>query len=198
MTTYWEAWPARRPHDAVLVPAAPVATAAGDKLKFTLRFGASRHHNLGHFRLSVSADPATLEQEEKRFAILKVTDPWLKLAAAYAVNGHNDEASQYFGRALQRADGYEARKPIVELAARFDDVLSALVQRQPDDSQLQLALAQVAYDQKKFAFAVRFFAEALANDPKLGDDRQTQHRYNAACAAARAAAGEGQRGAAAR
>ena len=32
------------------------------------------------------------------------------------------------------------------------------------------------------------FADALAADPKLADDRQAQHRYNAACAAALAAA----------
>ena len=32
---------------------------------------------------------------------------------------------------------------------------------------------------------------ALAADPKLADDRQAQHRYNAACAAALAAAGKG-------
>jgi tetratricopeptide (TPR) repeat protein len=51
--------------------------------------------------LSVSDDPAAFEREQKRFALLKVTDPWLKLAAAYAVNGRNDKASEYFSKALQ-------------------------------------------------------------------------------------------------
>ena len=37
----------------------------------------------------------------------------------------------------------------------------------------------------------RLWGEALAADPKLGDDREAQHRYNAACAAAMAAAGKG-------
>ena len=67
---------------------------------------------------------------------------WARLAAAYALNGGNDEASQYFSKALTRADGYEARKPILEFASRFDDLLSALSRRQPDDPQLQLALAR--------------------------------------------------------
>ncbi len=35
-----------------------------------------------------------------------------------------------------------------------------------------------------YAVSARLYAEALANDPKLADDRQAQHRYNAACAAA--------------
>ena len=49
----------------------------------------------------------------------------------------------------------------------------------------------MCYDTKRHAAAARFWAEALAADPKLGDDRQAQHRYNAACAAALAAAGQG-------
>ena len=61
----------------------------------------------------------------------------------------------------------------------------------PNDNAERLAFAQMAYDRKHFAAAARLWAEALASDPKLGDDRQTQHRYNAACAAALAAAGQG-------
>jgi eukaryotic-like serine/threonine-protein kinase len=38
---------------------------------------------------------------------------------------------------------------------------------------------------------MRLWAEALASDPKLGDDRQAQHRYNAARATALAGAGQG-------
>ena len=50
---------------------------------------------------------------------MKLTDPWAKLAVAYAVNGRNDEATRYFTRALERSEGREARKPILELAAHF-------------------------------------------------------------------------------
>ena len=59
----------------------------------------------------------------------------------------------------------------------------------PRDNAERLALAQMCYDTKRHAAAARLWAEALAADPKLGDDRQAQHRYNAACAAALAAAG---------
>ena len=86
------------------------------------------------------------------------------------MNGRNDEASQYFGRALQRADGYEARKPILELAARFDDLLLALVQRQPDDSQLQLALARKLAERGQQRLAAKQPAEALAELQKIPRD----------------------------
>jgi hypothetical protein len=63
---------------------------------------------------------------------------------------------------------------------------------QPADNAERLAFARIAYDHKQFAAAARLWAEALAGEPKLADDRQAQHRYNAACAAALAAAGQGQ------
>jgi WD40 repeat protein/tetratricopeptide (TPR) repeat protein len=142
----------------------PVSLPAGTVLTFQMQFGAWRGvgEGLGRFRLSVSGDPVTLAGEEKRFAAMQLTDPLSKLAAAYAVNGRNDEALQYFGRALQRADGYEARKPILEFAARFDDVLSALAQRQPDDRQLQLALGRNLAERGKQRLAEKQPAQAQA------------------------------------
>jgi hypothetical protein len=56
----------------------------------------------------------------------------------------------------------------------------------------RLAFAQIAYNRKQFASSTREWAKALANDPRLGDGRKEQHRYNAACSAALAAAGQGQ------
>ncbi len=61
----------------------------------------------------------------------------------------------------------------------------------PKDNAERLALAQMCSDTKRHAAAARFWAEALDADPKLGDDRQAGHRYNAACAASLAAAGQG-------
>ena len=49
----------------------------------------------------------------------------------------------------------------------------------------------MCYVTKRHAEAARFWAEALATDPKLGDDRRVAHRYSAACSAALAAAGQG-------
>src|SRR6516162_8684796 len=45
---------------------------------------------------------------------------------------------------------------------------------------------------KRYAAAVRFFRDAFAEKPKLADDLNAGHRYNAACAAALAGCGQGQ------
>ena len=74
------------------------------------------------------------------------------------------------------------------LAERLPAVLKG--EDRPKDVVERLTLAQMCYDTKHPAAATRFWAEALEADPKLGDDRRAQHRYNAACAAALAAAGQ--------
>jgi hypothetical protein len=61
----------------------------------------------------------------------------------------------------------------------------------PKDIAERLALAQRAYDTRRYALAARLWAEALDADPKLASDRRFQHPYNAACAAALAASGQG-------
>ncbi len=81
------------------------------------------------------------------------------------------------GRAADRVGGSSAGRP------EGDDG--------PRDAAERLGFAQLCYDGGLYAAAARFWAEALAADPKLGDDRQAGHRYNAACAAALAAAGQG-------
>jgi tetratricopeptide (TPR) repeat protein len=75
------------------------------------------------------------------------------------------------------------------LAARLPALLK--VEDRPKDVAERLALAQMCNDTKRYAAAARFWDEALAAEPKLGDDRRAQHRYDAACAAVMAAAGQG-------
>jgi serine/threonine-protein kinase len=75
------------------------------------------------------------------------------------------------------------------LAGRLETVLGG--EAGPADDAERLALAQMCYDTRRYAAAARLWAEALAADPKLADDRRAQHRYNAACAAALGAAGQG-------
>jgi hypothetical protein len=45
---------------------------------------------------------------------------------------------------------------------------------------------------KRHAAAARLYADAFAAAPKLAADLNQQHRYNAACSAALAAAGQGE------
>jgi serine/threonine-protein kinase len=78
---------------------------------------------------------------------------------------------------------------LVALVARLPAVLQG--KDRPGAKGERLAFAQVAQQTGHYAAAARLFAEALEAEPKLGDERGAQHRYNAACAAALAAAGAG-------
>jgi serine/threonine-protein kinase len=79
---------------------------------------------------------------------------------------------------------------VAALADRLPGVLGGT--DKPADNVERLALAQVAYDTKRYAAAARLWGEALVSDPKLAADRRVRHRYNAACAAALVAAGRGE------
>jgi hypothetical protein len=75
--------------------------------------------------------------------------------------------------------------------AALDAQLAGYIKRdqQPRGQADRLQLAQRAYTKGLHATAARLWSEALEAEPMLGDDRQAQLRYNAACAAALAAAG---------
>ena len=106
-------------------------------------------------------------------------------------------AAQGMGRA-DEAD--KARREIAELNATdpakapLDARLAVVLggKEKPKDGAERLTLASRAYEKAQHASSARLYAEALANDPKLIDDRKAQHRYNAACAAALAGCGEGE------
>ena len=89
--------------------------------------------------------------------------------------------------ATRRPQWVAQAERLAALAERLPAVLAGTAR--PADAAERLAFAQMAYDTKRYAGAARLWSEALAADPKLGDDRQAPHRYNAACAAALAAAG---------
>ncbi|HUY32809.1 MAG TPA: hypothetical protein VMV69_08510, partial [Pirellulales bacterium] len=65
-------------------------------------------NNLGRFRLAVTDDATAFDRERRRFAALKLTDPWRKLAAAFHLRGdqsavdrlvaHHPDASAGVGR----------------------------------------------------------------------------------------------------
>lgn len=76
----------------------------------------------------------------------------------------------------------------------LDDRLPAILKGEdkPADNAERLALAKMCYYSRRFATAARFWAEALEDDPTLADDRDEQQAFYAACAAARAAAGQGE------
>ncbi|MGO9465529.1 MAG: hypothetical protein ACLQVF_15405 [Isosphaeraceae bacterium] len=175
--SHWNIWSGPSgSHTAVYLAKQPVDCRDGTRLEFRMEFSDDAGwslQNLGRFRLSVASDPAAFDREQTRFGLMKPADPWAKLAVAYAVNGRNDEATRYFTRALERSLGRKARTPILELAAHFGDLLPALIERQPDEPQLQAGLARhfAARGNAPAANAARaracaLFAEKLAQEPE--------------------------------
>jgi serine/threonine-protein kinase len=96
-------------------------------------------------------------------------------------------------------DGTEAERELAELRESdpaikaLDERLAAIIkgEKQPKDEADRLRLARRAYEKSLHSAAARLWADALMTNPNLGDDRRTQHRYNAACAAALAGSGQG-------
>ena len=82
-----------------------------------------------------------------------------------------------------------ARRERAELAAT-DPAKAALNARltavlggksSPEDEPERIQLAYRAFELARCASSARLYSDALANDPKLVDDRQAGHRYNGAC-----------------
>jgi tetratricopeptide (TPR) repeat protein/tRNA A-37 threonylcarbamoyl transferase component Bud32 len=104
----------------------------------------------------------------------------------------------FAARGLGDSEGMaEAERELAKLrasdpvSAALDARLAAIVKgnEQPRDEMDRLRLAQRAYDKALHGTAARLWGEALAKNPKLGDNLQAGRRYNAACAAARAGCG---------
>lgn len=78
----------------------------------------------------------------------------------------------------------------LELDKQLPALLAGKAKPSSPQEQIELALLCASY-KERYRTAVGFFSDAFAADPKLATDLRTQHRYNAACAAALAAAGKG-------
>ena len=97
-----------RPHVAVFLVDNPVKLANGGTMEFHLQFSNSTDwpkQNLGRFRLSVTDDPTAFDYESKRFAALKIADPWQKLAVAYQMIGDDRALDNLLARRPEAAIG---------------------------------------------------------------------------------------------
>jgi tetratricopeptide (TPR) repeat protein len=82
-----------------------------------------------------------------------------------------------------------------ERLIKLDDKLPPILsgEKQPADTAERLGLAVLCQMpcKKLYAAAERFYSEVFAAEPKWAADLNQQHRYHAACAAARAGCGQG-------
>jgi hypothetical protein len=114
--------------------------------------------------------------------------------------GQFTEARQATQRCLQLLPAnHPLRKPASEQLRQCERMiaiekkLAAVLAgaARPADAAERLSLAGLCTLKKRHAAASRFYADAFAAQPKLADNLRAAHRYNAACCAALAAAGQG-------
>ncbi len=121
------------------------------------------------------------------------------LGWALRAQGKLEEALAAFRRAgeLAKPDSPSARtllgriretEQMIALAVRLPAVLNG--KDTPSDAAEIEIFALLCRDQGRYAAAARLLGNALAADPRFGEDRRFSHRYNAACYAAVAGCGK--------
>jgi tetratricopeptide (TPR) repeat protein len=159
------------------------------------------HYNLG-VALSASGDPTGAAAAYREAVRLRPDDAsaHCNLGQVLGRTGRYAESLAEYRRGHElgskrpdwknpSADWVREAERLVALEGRLPAILKG--DDRPRDTAERLAFAQMGYDTKRYAAAARFWAEAFADDPKSADDPRAGHRYNAACAAARAGCGEG-------
>jgi tetratricopeptide (TPR) repeat protein len=162
------------------------------------------HYPLAHKRLGDALhelrrlDEAAAEYRQALKLDADSTDALVKLGNILREQGRFTEAVA----ALRRGHELGSKNPhwpypsaqwlreaerLVELDAKLPAILKGEVK--PADAAEQVALACMCQLKKRHVNAARFFADALAAQPKLADDLNAGHRYNAACSAALAGCG---------
>jgi tetratricopeptide (TPR) repeat protein len=163
---------------------------------------AQAHYNLGNALAAKKDWKGAIACYKQALALnSKYAEAHCNLGHALRWQGHFAEALEALQRGhqlgSQRADWHYPSARWVQHCQRLlelDSRLPALLQGddQPKDTTEQLALADLCQHYKKrYAAAARFYAAAFADQPKLSPAQELFCRYNAACAAVLAAAGQG-------
>jgi Tfp pilus assembly protein PilF len=157
------------------------------------------HSNLG----AGLSDKGRLDEAiaEYREAILLDKDNAVahyNLGYALRKKGRLDEAIAEYREAIRIKKDFPEAHNNLGIALRVKGALDKLPgilkgEARPADAAECLALAELCQQpyQSRYAASARFFGDAFAAEPKLADDLDALHRYNAACAAALAGCGQG-------
>jgi serine/threonine-protein kinase len=162
---------------------------------------ASAHHNLAFVLEAQGKVPEAIAEYRKAIEL----DPKLAhahggLGQALLQQGQFPEALRSTQRCLDLLPPGHPMRPGAsrqlhrcEQMVALDQKLAAVLKgdSRPANAAEQVGLAGLCVFKKRYADAARFYADAFANKPVVADDLQGSHRYNAACAAALAAAGQG-------
>jgi serine/threonine-protein kinase len=103
--------------------------------------------------------------------------------------GH-ELGTKQFGWRFPSAEWIREAEQMVAVDGKLPEFLKG--EFTPKDTTEALDLAGVCQIRKLHHATTRLYTDAFAADPRLADNPQAGHRYNAACSAAQAAAGEGE------
>jgi tetratricopeptide (TPR) repeat protein/serine/threonine protein kinase len=166
----------------------PKFVPAHNNLGFALDAAGKQKEAIEAWRTAVRLEPR-----------LAMTHYWL--GKALLLQGRPGEALVPLNEAAERLSPEQVGALGLPAELSRAERLSRLEKRQPDllagkdrlgDNRERLDLIDLCRGQHRFAAAARFFTEAFAAEAKLADDLTAAHRYNAACSAALAAAGQGE------
>jgi hypothetical protein len=76
------------------------------------------------------------------------------------------------------------------MLARLDEIAAGRAKLATPAEAIEFAEVVSQSPRRRYVLAVRFYSQAFAAQPSLADDLVEEHRYKAACIAARAAAGQ--------
>jgi serine/threonine-protein kinase len=162
---------------------------------------------LAHFNLGIALMARDqMEEAIEHYRRAIQLDPRLgtahgALGEALMLQGQFAQAREALRRCLDLLEPNHPQRPgvtrllgqcqrMIQLEEKLHGILQGTMK--PADAAECLALAQLCGQHKQLhAASVRFYREAFAKQPKLADDQEQQHRYNAACAAALAGCGKG-------
>jgi eukaryotic-like serine/threonine-protein kinase len=176
--------------------------AAADALREAVRLNPTvphGHDNLGTV-LSAQGDEAGAVRCFREAIRLdpKYANGYYNLGVSLATLGQFEEAAAAYREAIRLAPSNpQPRNNLArlertrELFLRLPGVLSGTARPAAPGEALEFADLCSRPSQRRYAVAARLAGGAFAADPKLADDLAAQHRYNAACYAARAARGDG-------
>jgi Tfp pilus assembly protein PilF len=121
---------------AIFVSQSPFGSEGGSRLRIRLRHeSGNTSHQFGRFRLAVtrSRDPMPAPT---------ISDWRIGLATAYARNGEEDQAAEWFGKSLGEAGPSRANTSDMVRLLDSGDILARLQKLRPDDVSLQVAVAR--------------------------------------------------------
>jgi serine/threonine-protein kinase len=140
------------------------------------------------YRKAIALDPKLAEAHCNLGDVLSNQGRFAQALAAYQ-RGHELGRKQS-GWRYPSAEWVRRAERLAALEAELPAFLKG--QFEPKDTAERLGLAVVCQAKKRHHAATRVYADAFAADPRLADDSRSLHRYNAACQAALAAAGQGE------